>query len=160
MQDGISLNLEFIAPLKLPRLSPWSIPSLELIYSRVLIGSRLPAQILRRRWQPTREFVALEPWRSRMLMSGLTAILVKLWSTAGRAQLEELPLAVWASRRSKVLPELLDRMNPTIGELTRAVEQEARKRPEVQRQITRTDFAAVGTWDVLLDCAAVAGTQA
>jgi Transposase IS116/IS110/IS902 family len=32
--------------------------------------------------------------------------------------------------------ELLDRMNPTIEELTAAVEQEARKRPEVLRLMT------------------------
>ena len=60
----------------------------------------------------------------------------KLWSAAGRAQLEKLPLAVWASRRRKDLLELLDRMNPPIAELTRAVEQEARKWPEVQRLVT------------------------
>jgi transposase len=60
----------------------------------------------------------------------------KLWSEAGRAQLEALPLAPWASRRRKDLLELLDRMNPPIQELTRAVEQEARKRPEVLRLMT------------------------
>jgi transposase len=60
----------------------------------------------------------------------------KLWSEVGRAQLEKLPLAPWASRRRKDLLELLDRMNPIIEELTRAVEQEARKRPEVQRLVT------------------------
>jgi transposase len=60
----------------------------------------------------------------------------KLWSEAGRAQLEKLPLAPWASRRRKDLLELLDRMNPAIEELTRAVEQEARKRPEVLRLMT------------------------
>src|SRR5271168_1093874 len=60
----------------------------------------------------------------------------KLWSAAGRAQLEKLPLAVSASRRRKDLLELLDRMNPPIAELTRAGEQEARKRPEVQRLVT------------------------
>jgi transposase len=60
----------------------------------------------------------------------------KLWSEQGRAQLEKLPLTPWASRRRKDLLELLDRMNPTIDELTRAVEQEARKRPEVKRWMT------------------------
>jgi hypothetical protein len=38
----------------------------------------------------------------------------KLWSEPGRAQLEKLPLATWASRRRHDLLELLDRMNPTI----------------------------------------------
>jgi transposase len=60
----------------------------------------------------------------------------KLWSEAGRGQLEALRLAPWASRRRKDLLELLDRMNPPIQELTRAVEQEARKRPEVLRLMT------------------------
>src|SRR5258706_13123342 len=41
----------------------------------------------------------------------------RLWSEPGRAQLEKLPLAPWASRRRQDLLELLDRMNPTIGEL-------------------------------------------
>src|SRR5580765_4425474 len=57
----------------------------------------------------------------------------KLFSESGRAQLEKLALAPWASRRRQELLELLDRMNPTIAELTAAVEREARKRPEVLR---------------------------
>ena len=60
----------------------------------------------------------------------------KLLSEQGRAQLEKLPLATWASRRRHDLLELLDRMNPTIEELTAAVEQEAKKRPEVLRLMT------------------------
>jgi len=60
----------------------------------------------------------------------------KLFSEQGRAQLEKLPLAPWASRRRQELLELLDRMNPTIQELTAAVEQEARKRPDVVRLMT------------------------
>jgi transposase len=60
----------------------------------------------------------------------------KLWSEAGRAQLDKLPLAPWASRRRKDLLELLDRMNPSIEELTAAIEREARKWPEVLRLMT------------------------
>ena len=60
----------------------------------------------------------------------------KLWSAQGRAQLEKLPLATWASRRRQDLLELLDRMNPTIEELTAAAEQEANQRPEVLRLMT------------------------
>ena len=60
----------------------------------------------------------------------------KLWSAQGRAQLEKLPLARWASLRRQDLLELLDRMTPAIAELTAAVEQEARKRPEVLRLMT------------------------
>jgi transposase len=60
----------------------------------------------------------------------------KLFSEQGRAQLEKLALAPWASRRRQELLELLDRMNPTIEELTVAVEREARKRPEAMRLMT------------------------
>ncbi len=57
----------------------------------------------------------------------------KLWSEAGRAQLAKLPLATWASRRRK---DLLDRMNPSIEELTAAVERAASKWPDVLRLMT------------------------
>ena len=57
----------------------------------------------------------------------------KLFSEQGRMLLEKLALAPWASRRRRELLELLDRLSPTIDELTAAAEQEARKRPEVLR---------------------------
>jgi transposase len=60
----------------------------------------------------------------------------KLWSEKGRAMLEKLALAPWASRRRKELLELLDRLDPAIEELTAAVGQEARKRPDVLRLMT------------------------
>jgi transposase len=60
----------------------------------------------------------------------------KLFSEQGRALLEKLSLAPWANRRRQELLELLDRMNPTIEELTAVVEREARKRPEVLRLMT------------------------
>jgi transposase len=60
----------------------------------------------------------------------------KLFSEQGRALLEKLSLAPWASRRRQELLELLDRMNPTIEELTTAAEQEVKKRPEALRLMT------------------------
>jgi transposase len=80
----------------------------------------------------------------------------KLFSEQGRAQLEKLSLAPWASRRQQELLELLDRMNPTIEELTAAVEREARKRPVVQRLVTYPGVGPltalafvliIGTWE-------------
>ena len=59
-----------------------------------------------------------------------------LWRPAGRIQLESLGLAPWASRRRHDLLELLDRLNPSIAQLTKAVEQEAEKCPEAQRLMT------------------------
>src|SRR6266852_735714 len=60
----------------------------------------------------------------------------KLWSAPGRAEFEKLSLAPWAGRRRKELLELLDRLDPIIDELTKAAEQEARKRPDVLRLMT------------------------
>ena len=60
----------------------------------------------------------------------------KLWSEAGRAQLDKLPLAPWAARRRKDLLELLERMNPSIAELSAEIEREARKWPEALRLMT------------------------
>ena len=80
----------------------------------------------------------------------------KLFSEKGRALLGKLALAPWASRRRQELLELLDRMNPTIEELTAAVEQEAKKRPEVLRLMTHPGVGAltvlayvliIGTWE-------------
>jgi transposase len=60
----------------------------------------------------------------------------RLWRAAGRQQLESFPLARWASRRRHDLLEALDRLNPTIAELTQAIEQEVEKRPAAQRLTT------------------------
>ena len=59
-----------------------------------------------------------------------------LWSKSGRAQLESSVLSPWASRRRQDLLEVLDRLSPTIDELSTAVEQEAKKRTEVLRLMT------------------------
>jgi hypothetical protein len=56
----------------------------------------------------------------------------RLWRDAGREQLESFRLAPWASRRRCDLLELLDRLTPTIAELTQAIEQEVEKCPAAQ----------------------------
>jgi len=53
----------------------------------------------------------------------------KLWSKAGRQELESLPLGEWASRRRRELLEMLDRMDRSMGELDQAVAQQAEARP-------------------------------
>jgi len=67
----------------------------------------------------------------------------RLWREAGREQLEAFPLAPWASRRRRDLLELLDRLSPTIAELTQTIEQEAEKCPEVQRLRTHPGVGAL-----------------
>jgi transposase len=60
----------------------------------------------------------------------------RLWREHGREQLESIRLAPWASRRRQDLLALLDRLNPTIAELSQAIEQEVGKCPEAQRLMT------------------------
>ena len=60
----------------------------------------------------------------------------RLWREHGREQLESFRLAPWASRRRQDLLELLDRLNPTIAELTQAIEQEVEKCPAAKRLMT------------------------
>jgi transposase len=60
----------------------------------------------------------------------------KLWRERGREQLESFRLAPWASRRRRDLLALLDQLNPTIAELSQAIEQEVEKCPEAQRLMT------------------------
>jgi len=60
----------------------------------------------------------------------------RLWRERGRQQLESFRLAPWASRRRRDLLELLDRLNPTIAELSLTIEQEVEKCPEAQRLMT------------------------
>src|SRR5207244_7372287 len=74
----------------------------------------------------------------------------RLWREHGRRQLESFRLAPWASRRRRDLLELLDRLNPTIAELSQAIEQEAEKCPEAQRLMTHP---GVGPLTALAFCA-------
>jgi len=60
----------------------------------------------------------------------------RLWREHGREQLESFRLAPWASRRRQDLLELLDRLNPTIAELSQAIEQEAEKFSEARWLMT------------------------
>src|ERR1700741_4636030 len=57
----------------------------------------------------------------------------RLWRQHGREQLESFRLAPWASRRREDLLQLLDRLNPTIADLTQVIEQEVEKCPEARR---------------------------
>lgn len=67
----------------------------------------------------------------------------RLWRDPGREQLESFRLAPWASRRRRDLLELLDRLTPTIAELTQAVELEAKKCSEARRLQTHPGVGAL-----------------
>jgi transposase len=53
----------------------------------------------------------------------------KLWTTAGRIELEALALDPWGWRRRQELLEILDRLEPSLAELDQAVAKEAEQRP-------------------------------
>src|SRR5262250_805989 len=67
----------------------------------------------------------------------------RLWREKGRQQLESMRLARWATRRRRDLLELLDRLNPTITELTQLIEQEVEKYPAAQRLMTHPGVGAL-----------------
>jgi len=67
----------------------------------------------------------------------------RLWRARGRQQLESFRLARWASRRRRDLLELLDRLNPTIAELSQAIGQEAEQCPEARRLMTHPGVGAL-----------------
>ena len=115
---------------------------------RLLIENRFP-----RVWVPSPENRDLRQllWHRHRLVQMRTRIMnqlqavamnegvqrkKRLWSQSGRTQLESFLLAPWATRRRQDLLELMDRLNPTIDELSTAIEKEAEKMPEVQRLMT------------------------
>ena len=67
----------------------------------------------------------------------------RLWRDRGRQQLESFRLATWASRRRRDLLELLDQLNPSIAELSQAIEQEVEKCSEAQRLRTHPGVGAL-----------------
>ena len=67
----------------------------------------------------------------------------RLWRQHGREQLESFRLAPWASRRREDLLQLLDRLNPTIADLTQRIEQEVEKCPEARRLRTHPGVGAL-----------------
>src|SRR2546429_812012 len=115
---------------------------------RLLMEDRFP-----RIWVPSwenRDLRQLLRHRHRMvqartrIMNQLQAVALneglrckkRLWREAGREQLESFRLAPWASRGRRDLLGLLDRLTPTIAELTQAIQQEVEKCPEALRLMT------------------------
>ncbi len=121
----------------------------------LLLENRFP-----RIWMPTREDRDLRQllWHRHRLVQMQTRLRNQLhavalnegvrlkkrmWRPKGRAQLESLVLAPWASRRRQDLLRLLDQVDSTIVELTAAIETEAVKRPEVVRLMTHPGVGAL-----------------
>jgi transposase len=67
----------------------------------------------------------------------------KLWTQAGRAELEQLPLLPYAAQRRQKLLAELDAGEAEIVELDRRVGEEARQRPEAVRLMTHPGVGPV-----------------
>ncbi|HEX8810902.1 MAG TPA: IS110 family transposase [Terracidiphilus sp.] len=67
----------------------------------------------------------------------------KLWTKAGREELEQLPLLPYAAQRRQRLLEGLDDLEAEIVELDRRVAEEARQRPEAVRLMTHPGVGPV-----------------
>jgi transposase len=92
------------------------IPSLEMRDARQLLLHRHKLVGMRRQVKNQLQHLALNQGVQKKR---------KLWTTAGRQLLEELPLIGWTARRRSDLLRWLDELNQAIAELDRAVEQEA-----------------------------------
>jgi transposase len=67
----------------------------------------------------------------------------KLWTKAGREELERLQLDPWASRRRQELLQLFDQLNPQIDKLDKVVIQEAERRPAAVQLMTQQGVGPV-----------------
>ena len=67
----------------------------------------------------------------------------KLWTAAGRAELEQLELLPYATLRRGRLLATLDRMEAEIAELHRQVEEEAKRRPAAMKLMTHPGVGPV-----------------
>ena len=67
----------------------------------------------------------------------------KLFTEKGRRELQGLSLGPWASRRRQELLGLLDQLDPAIGELDRAVCEQAERREDAVRLMTHPGIGPV-----------------
>ncbi|HEV2246632.1 MAG TPA: IS110 family transposase [Terriglobia bacterium] len=67
----------------------------------------------------------------------------KLWSEAGRVELEKLPLLAYAAQRRHQLLRSLDGLQAEIAELDRQVEAEVRRRPQAMKLRTHPGVGPV-----------------
>jgi transposase len=74
----------------------------------------------------------------------------KLWTQAGRAELEQLPLLPYAAQRRQKLLEVLDGLEAEIRELDQRVAEEARQRPKAVQLMTHPGVGPVTSLAMVL----------
>ena len=74
----------------------------------------------------------------------------KLWTAAGRRELESLALGPWASRRRGALLQMLDWFDASLQELDQAVMEEAHSRPAAVRLMEHSGIGPVTALSLVL----------
>jgi transposase len=110
------------------------VPSVEERDARQLLGQRHKQVPLRTRLKNQLQAMALSQGVQKKH---------RLWSAAGRAELEQLPLLPYAAQRRQQLLQHLDQTEGEIGRLNRQVEEEAGKRPAVAGLMTHPGVGPV-----------------
>jgi transposase len=123
--------MQWLIQDRFPRI--W-VPSLEVRDVRQLLGYRHKQVQGRTRTKNQLQAMALSHGVQKKW---------KLWTKAGRAELEKLPLMTYAAERRQRLLEALEGLEADIAELNRRVEEEGRKRPEAVRLMTHPGVGPV-----------------
>jgi transposase len=79
----------------------------------------------------------------------------KLWTKAGRIELEQVPLLPYAAQRRQKLLEALDQLEAEIAELNRRVDEEVNKHPEAVLLMTHPGVGPVTSLAMVLTLGAV-----
>ena len=123
--------LELLRQNRFPRI--W-VPSLEVRDVRQLLVHRHKQVQARTRTKNQLQAMALSHGVQKKY---------KLWTKAGRAELEQLPLLAYAAERRQRLLESLDSLEVEIVELDRRVAEEAGQRPDAERLMTHPGVGSV-----------------
>jgi transposase len=123
--------LDLLRENRFPRI--W-VPSLEV---------RDVRQLLVRRHKQVQARTRTKNQLQAMALSQGVQKKYKLWTKAGREELEQLPLLPYAAQRRKQLLQSLDGLEAEISELDRRVADEARQRPEAVRLMTHPGVGPV-----------------
>jgi transposase len=122
---------------------------------RLLVENRFPRiwipspaerdtrQLLRHRYKLVCFRVSVKNQLHGLAMSQGVCRKKKLFTAQGRAELEKLSLGPWASRRRQELIGMLERFNPLIDELDRAVQQQAESHVDAARLMTHPGVGPV-----------------
>ena len=106
-------------------------------------GERDVRQLLMHRHQQVRARTRVKNQLQAMALGQGVQKKRKLWSAAGRAELEKLELLPHAAARRQQLLSTLDQLEQEIEQLNRQVEQEVERRPEAMRLRTHPGVGPV-----------------